>query len=218
MDCLKVSRGSLLASIDNVLLQTNRYLSDQMSGQNDLFAGLEQQEMPSWEYVSANNLPFLDRVRFEKQVLGFYLTGHPIDYYQDTFKSYNAHTPSSVLNMKNKTEVLLIGSVHLVKRMFSRDRRRFAFVALADAEQRVEVAVYADVYSHVQSLLEIDTILCIRGYLQIDELKGRFRVVASQVYDYLQWSNDRISAVTIHLKAKDIGVKDVAKVRSMLGV
>ena len=125
-DALGAKRSQLFAAIDRALQAGVAAASDRRSGQKGLFGDDEDQQPDA----GATNLPDVppwdDRQRLinEKEVLGFYLTSHPLAEHEETLATYCSHTSAKAAELKHRTEVMLGGMLSSIKFRTLRTRNR----------------------------------------------------------------------------------------------
>ena len=122
------------------------------------------------------------RLQGEKETLGLYLTGHPIERYERELSQFIT-TRIADLRPAQEQSVIVAGLVVAIRTMNSRRGDRIAFVTLDDRSGRIELAVFADAYQRHRELLVKDRLLVVEGTVSIDEYTGGFRMSAEDIYD-----------------------------------
>ncbi|MBW1752812.1 MAG: DNA polymerase III subunit alpha, partial [Deltaproteobacteria bacterium] len=106
---------------------------------------------------------------FEKESLGFYITGHPLSRHEDILEKFT-NTDSAGLQERNDGEIVRIGAlVRNTKTIKTKKGDLMAFVAIEDLRGSVEVVVFSSVYVKVYDLLVDDNPIIVQGQLQKDE-------------------------------------------------
>jgi len=106
---------------------------------------------------------------FEKESLGFYITGHPLSEYEDILEKF-ANTNSSTLKEQNDGDAVRIGGmIRSTKIIKTKKGDLMAFVTLEDLHGSVEIIVFSTLYAKVYDLLTDDSSILVRGHLQKDE-------------------------------------------------
>lgn len=191
-DSLGGHRASLEASLSRALQIAEQHRRDADSGQNDLF-GLSAPDpqqghatdvlemVPAW---SEEQL-----LLAEKETLGLYLSGHPIDRFADELSLFipkkiaDLDAPESKGYQRNEKPVLTAGLIVAIRTMKSKNGSRMAFITLDDQTARLEVRVFADVYEQYQSVIQPDKLVVIQGKIGQDNFTGGLAATAEAVYD-----------------------------------
>src|SRR5699024_395573 len=123
-----------------------------------------------------------NRLNGEKDTLGLFLTGHPID----QFEKEISHFVSSRFNRLTPTEKGHVATVAglVVQLRITRSKRsgeRMAFMTLDDKTGRVEVSVFGRVFAEFADVIEKDELLVIRGAVRPDDYTGGFSIMADEI-------------------------------------
>ncbi len=190
-DSLGGHRASLEASIPKALLIADQHRKNSDSGQNDMFGLMTVDEevhdeeplveMPIW---SDEHL-----LTAEKQTLGLYLSGHPIDRYVDELARFvpkkisELDAPEAKGYQRNEIPVITAGLIVAIRTMKSKNGGRMAFITLDDQTARLEVRIFAEAFENYQSLLQPDKLVVIQGKIGQDNFSGGLAATADTVYD-----------------------------------
>jgi len=175
-------RAELMANLDNALQSADQALKNKASGQFDLFSmDTTVPATPDAELIRC--LPWSDKVRLngEKETLGLYLSGHPIEQYADELKDIVSDKISNLQIGKNA--VTIAGLVLSVRTMNTRRGSKMAVVTWDDRSARLEITVFSDVFQKYQELLQKDRMLVVKGEVSEDDFTGSLRMNAECIYD-----------------------------------
>ena len=158
-------RSTLLATLSDAIQAAEQDARNAEAGMGDLFGGgVEAESVTEVAWQTAR--PWRDDVRLqgEKDTLGLFLTGHPIDQYEAELR----HMVSSRINALQPTgkgELALIAGqvVQLRQTKSKQSGERLAFITLDDKTGRIEVSVFGEAYRQYGDLLQQDVVLIIRG-------------------------------------------------------
>jgi len=190
LDSLGGHRASLNASLGKAMQIAEQHRRDMDSGQNDLF-GLS----PAAETDQDEPLEFAAEwseehvLQAEKETLGLYLSGHPIDRYEAELAEFipkkitDLDAPESKGYQRNEKPVLTAGLIVAIRTMKSKNGSRMAFITLDDQSGRLEVRVFADVYEQYQSFIQPDKLVVIQGKIGQDNFTGGLAATAERVFD-----------------------------------
>lgn len=145
LDCFKIHRGSLVASIPVALKYASKQDEDMQTGQEDLFSMLED---PKTLPVIQESRVWSDKFRLnlEKQVLGLYLSGHPINTYKAEISKHCKSTIASVMyNAGSKPSPVSFSGVVIdyQERISKQDGSKFYFIMLDDSTSQLEISLYS---------------------------------------------------------------------------
>ena len=125
----------------------------------------------------------------EKQTLGLYLSGHPIDRYVDELARFvpkkisELDAPEAKGYQRNEIPVITAGLIVAIRTMKSKNGGRMAFITLDDQTARLEVRIFAEAFENYQSLLQPDKLVVIQGKIGQDNFSGGLAATADTVYD-----------------------------------
>ncbi len=179
LDSFNVSRASLMASLPKAMKLADQQARDEAIGQEDLFAAVDQQ-VTQPEYITATDWREKERLAGEKDTLGMYFSGHPINRY---LAELNQFTTARISELKPQSQqsVVIAGFLVAIRTMLTKRGDRMAFVAVDDASGRIELAVFSDVYQESRELLTSDQLLVIEGEVSIDDYSGGYRMTCQRV-------------------------------------
>lgn len=99
----------------------------------------------------------------EREALGFYLSGHPLEKYRDELTSFTNCTSSQLEWIREDRELVVGGIISKVKTTLDKTNRKMAFVLLEDFDGELEVTIFADLYRKSQNLIKKDRMLLVKG-------------------------------------------------------
>jgi DNA polymerase-3 subunit alpha len=175
-------RAALWAGLATAVAAAERTGRDQAAGQVDLFGAAVAATTPALGYPDTPPWSEDQRLNGEKETLGLYLTGHPIARYADELREI---TDASIADLKPTQDrtIVVAGLVVAIRTMQTRRGDRMAFVTLDDRTGRLELAVFADMYSQYRELIVKDTLIVVEGQVSVDEYTGGFRMSAETIYN-----------------------------------
>lgn len=196
LDGFGKNRASLLINIEAALQVADHKLLAKASGQQDFF-GLDMVSQSS-QRVDQDDWPKLQRLQAEKEVLGFYLSGHPLENYAQEL-SHFITTPLSGLTSKAGHFITLAGWVLTLRSLWTKRGDRMAVLNLEDASGRLEVTLFSDIYAQYRDKLNKDKLLIIEGEVQRDEYTGNTRVLGKKILDMTEARESHAKNLTIKL-------------------
>jgi len=141
------------------------------AGQTDQLS-IVYPDIPEWNQK--------ELLAFEKECLGFYVTGHPLDNFMETMKAYTTNTVTTALAETREKVVVIGGVVNTFKQITTKKGEPMAFVTFEDLTGTMEIIVFSDLFRQSDSLLKGEHPLLIRGKLSV-EGENNNRVIASDI-------------------------------------
>ena len=190
------ARPRLCAGIDRAIEHGNRSQRDRERGQHHLFAGSEAgpdaaevalPEAPAW--------PEAQCLSFEKESLGLYLSGHPIEDYADELVTIGARSTTHL--GESAPDVSVGGIVENTRPLRTRRGESMATFTLEDPEGSVDVVVFPDAFKKCPTLIANDTMVLVRGRLEKDD--DSTRLYASEIVSIDRVRERATAAVAIRL-------------------
>jgi DNA polymerase-3 subunit alpha len=161
MDTLTGTRSQLLAAIDGALEHGQRAWKDRLSGQAGLFAAMaEEAESPD---PPLPNVPEKDKLAGEKEMLGFYVTGHPLDEHLDKVKELATHDSSQLEGLEKGAGVAMCGILTGIQRKRNKEGKPWAAMQLEDLSGTADLMVFTTQYERLLDQLVEDRAVLVRG-------------------------------------------------------
>ncbi len=159
-------RSQLLEVLDQAIEVGQSLQQDKLHGQTNLFDILEQgqESAPSYaELPAIEEWPENQLLTAEKEVIGFYITGHPLARYETEIKHYATCSSAEIANRTDGDQVSLAGLVTGVKEIKTRNGEPMGFVNLEDLVGFSEITILPDVYKTASHLLVSDSPILVKG-------------------------------------------------------
>jgi len=191
-------RAVMLAAMDEALKAAEQQARNVSSGINDLFGGSiveEQGGNPYANYNDSRALGVRERLAGEKDTLGLYLTGHPIDEYEDELKHM---LPQRIVELRpDKDKASIYGMVVGMRVMKNKRGENFAFLTLDDKSGRLEVSVWAEKFEAYRNILNKDALLVIQGAVSEDSFTGGLKMVAESIQSIYEARCSKLEKLTL---------------------
>lgn len=185
MDCFGENRATLMASVGEAVKAAGQFHSSQASGMMDLFANSTEDVVSSSEYIKAPDWTDDYRLKGERETLGLFLSGHPIDQYENEIKHFISNRVVDLKPQRHQ-KVTIAGMVIAQRTMKSKRGDKLCFITLDDRSARIEVSVFSEVYEKHKELLIKDNILVIEGEVSQDDFSGNLKMRAAEIQGILQ--------------------------------
>jgi DNA polymerase-3 subunit alpha len=177
-DFLGRERAELFACIDEALSASAAAYRDRVAGQVSLF---DEASAPA---TSRKKLitPWSEheKLAYEKELLGFYVSGHPLDAYVDLFAAKNYRAIASLGDLNDRASFKIAGAIVEVEKKFTRrEGKPFAVIWLEDLSDMLEVVVWNEVYVKISDALVVGRVVEIKGTL--DKRDDALRATAQEI-------------------------------------
>lgn len=200
-DSFGLTRASLHASLELVLQSAEQHFQAVAEGQHDLFS-TDEPVAASVNMIIRPEFSDEEKLQGEKDALGFYLTGHPIQRYEYELKNITSSSISELNPNRNKT-VVVGGWIIGLRVMFTKRGDRMAIVTMEDRSSRIELTIFSDVYNDYQHLLEKDKLVIVEGEVNIDEYTGGYRILVKKLFSMTDAREHFAKAMKIKIKAEN---------------
>jgi DNA polymerase-3 subunit alpha len=147
----------LVAVIDQAIPLAQSIAKDKISGQGSLFDMLEEDEKNGCDSLTFPDIPEFhekEMLENEKELLGFYISGHPLGEYSETIEAYTTHSLPEAMGLTNDTGVIVGGIITSMRRMRSQSGNDFAILQIEDVDGTMECMVFKEVYNECKELLK----------------------------------------------------------------
>ncbi len=167
-------RAPLLQVFESAFEAGQRLQDDKRSGQMSIFGAPEASTISTRGSDSLPNideLPSQDLLKFEKDLLGFYITSHPLTEHQTALERYSTATTREALTMSAEVEVTIGGMISRVKKVITRNGRSagmpMAIITMEDLEGQIDGTMFAETYADIvkkyPAAVEVEQIVFVRG-------------------------------------------------------
>jgi DNA polymerase-3 subunit alpha len=179
LDDQGANRAVIMASLENAVAAAEQQARNDDCGMVDLFGDVLE-AAPSGDWSEAMEWSEDERLQAEKETLGLYLTGHPIDQYEAEL-SRLVTCRLAELQPTRRGQNTTVAGLLMGHRIMKGARGSRAFLTIDDRTARVEVTVFSEVLEQVRPLLSSDSVLVIEGEVSMDEYAGMLKVVAKSI-------------------------------------
>lgn len=203
LDRLAPHRAMLLAAMEDAVRTAEQSASNQAAGMIDLFNDLqvESQKAPYAPYEQVMQHSLKERLMGEKETLGLYLTGHPIDEYESevnkiaSMRLGELDMPPEELRRLRKQTKTLAGLVLGVRTRQTQRGDTMAIVSLDDRTGRIEMTLFGEDYQRFKPLLEPDQVIFVEAEIGWDDYAERARIRAQNIYTLAQARQELIRGI-----------------------
>ncbi len=172
-DSFGVNRASIFKTIDAALemgSSVQKTLDDNQPSFSDLFGDADSTfSQRKIEYELEEAWPRLLELKYEKDTIGFYVTGHPLDDFEDELYRYTTSTIDNLARISSGKEVLIGAEVSTLREIITKRGDRMAFVNLEDRTGTVEVVAFSDIYIENEATLKSGEPLWIKATVEVTD-------------------------------------------------
>jgi DNA polymerase-3 subunit alpha len=200
-------RSALYAAIDRAMEAGQKRQRDREAGQSSLFGmlgGGEEKHSVLERILDASPWPEAERLAFEKESLGFFISGHPLERFRAEIAQWASATTSTLALAAAGGEVSVGGIVTALRLIKTKKGDRMASFFLEDIEGSVETLVFPEAFKKAAGRLADDEIVLVKGRAEVQD-DGRAKVLASEVLplDQAKLAEARYVTIRVPLAAWD---------------
>ncbi|MCG6923110.1 MAG: DNA polymerase III subunit alpha [Acidobacteria bacterium] len=218
-DSIDERRSALFKAIDRAMDAGQKRQRDREQGQSSLFGMLEDPaaegagpepvpDAPAW--------PEAERLAFEKESLGFFITGHPLERFRGELEQWASASTGRLDQAGANGEVSVGGIVTALRLIKTKRGDRMASFVLEDLEGSVECLVFPETYKKTAGRLADDQVVLVKGRAETPD-EGRARLLASDVMPLEQAKLAEARSVTIRVPARGWDRSKGERLRDILG-
>ena len=216
LDCTGGSRGRLFAAIDQAISRGQKKHQEKTVGQGGLFlagpnASHDSQPWQETELPEADDWSEEQQLAGEYSVLGFYISGHPLDKYAGRLKDLNAAELATMESRKNNEDIVVAGIIVQIRPMRSRRGARWAILTLQDRTGVIEALVFPEAFGKLESILKSNTPLLVKGRVAVEDVGTRLIVADARLLDQLADRPPSLLRVRMDLSTVNTGALDQLK-------
>ena len=214
-DSLGQSRAQMLKDLQASMEQGQAKQRDRQLGQSSMFDTFDEEI--SKENKNGNHVEEwseTDRLKFEKESIGFYITGHPLDRFTKDLSWFTDATSASVVESGSSKTVSIAGIPikHLPKT--TRKGDKMGIITLEDLHGSIEVILWPEIYAEVESILLAEEPILVKG--EVDSEGNLPKVIAKEVFPLVQAKQRFQGRVMIHFRTLGLEKETLLAVKEIL--
>lgn len=202
-ETLEQTRSTLMASFESILDTISDSSKKSIKGQVTLFdlgGDSEEEEKNELEkmkyhYTTLKEFSEKELLAMEKEMLGLYISGHPLEAIKDKVENFNTidthcikegleeYEVTEKLPFKDGQIVKYAGIINSIKKKYTKNNKIMAFITVEDLHGMIEVITFENVYQQAQNSLIEDNVVGITGRLSIREEEGSISIIAQEIKD-----------------------------------
>jgi len=213
-DFTKKPRAAMFEALDQAMEQAASHQRDRLSGQSRIFDLINDVQATPAAFPDVPEWPERQLLAFEKETLGFYITGHPLAQYESLLRQYATIDTAGLAEAKDKQEVRLGGVCAKLKEITTKRGDRMGFVTLEDLKGSAEVIVFSDLYSASHLLIKGEKPFFVIG--QADTDGETVKIIARQIMPVEEVPEQLTKSVHFILHAPEITPRHLQQLKSVL--
>ncbi|MBU4306000.1 MAG: DNA polymerase III subunit alpha [Candidatus Omnitrophica bacterium] len=215
-DSLKINRAQLIANMESIISLAGSLQKDKQSGQMLLFEGSADTNSQEPKLSKVEEWPLLELLSYEKTMLGFYITAHPLDQYKKLLKRYSLLSTADIYKKAAAAEdVAVAGIIEKIKTTITKKKaEKMAIIRLEDTESSLEVLVFPEVYKQTFMHLRQDGVVVVKG--KLDYRENSPKIIASDVIPIESVSRVMVESLNLSISPLDLKQKIFYKIKDII--
>ncbi len=223
-ECEKYNRKTLLENLEMILAYCKKRQEETSLGLVSLF-DLGQENGESFNQTAEASLDIqvveefddLEKLSHEAELMGIYISGHPLDRYASLMKELSTMPISSVqdcIGNDQKRSMTLAGKITAKKMILTKKGDKMCFATLEDLTGKIECIVFPRAFAEFEQLINSDDPLLVEGVVNLQESPRK--ILADKIYKLKEHSENKITAVRINVNLDDLTEIKLHKLRQVL--
>jgi DNA polymerase III subunit alpha len=200
--------------IEKMIRYGSQFQENENSNQSSLFGDAVEVQIAEPALPKCEPLRDLDKLRFEKEVIGFYISGHPLDSYRvemRNFCGYKITDMKDLVRLKGR-DVSFGGMITSANHRLTKTGKPFAIVTIEDYDDSMELALFGEDYVKFKPFLEPEQFVFFRGKVQQRYNMSDLLEIKIHHVQLLQTLRERCKTIVIHLPLEAISENSVQKI------
>jgi DNA polymerase-3 subunit alpha len=171
-----LSRETLQGNLERAVEYIQNIKDEKKFGQASLFGGTGEKEYPDFEFETFPVLSQADRLRAEKELIGFYFSGHPMDAYRELWQKIvkvDLGKPETL----NPGTAILVGIIKTIKIIITSKGAKMAYASLADYNGEIELTIVPGAWEKCRDKIEADKAAILRGKIEYRKDKDHYSFI-----------------------------------------
>jgi DNA polymerase-3 subunit alpha len=175
-----IARDTLFGNVEKAIEYAIKNKEDKDSGQTSLFEDSADSGMPSFAFDPFPEMGRLEKLNLEKQLLGFYFSGHPMDEFKEIWQRVVNINLSKIEDLRTGNSAL-VGIIRSIKQIITQKGSKMAFGTLSDYNGEIDLTIFPSVWEKYQDEFEIDNVLILKGKIDYQKDKDKYSFVVEEI-------------------------------------
>jgi DNA polymerase-3 subunit alpha len=215
LDCFQQERAVLMASVDAALQAAEQHARTEQLKQKDLFGSILINNESKPHYLSAHQWSDEERLAGEKETLGWYMSGHPIERFESELSQLTSGQINKLKPSRDK-KVTIAGYVIALRVLMTKSGARMAYITLEDRSGRIDVAVLAKLFESNRHLLNKDQLLVIEGEVSVDHFTDQLKMTAASILDINEAREQKAKKLSLNLDHQQLNEQTFDDLKNIL--
>ncbi len=218
--CDSHNRATLLEEMEAVMAYTQKVREDKEVGQVNMFemmlSSSNNTKVINFEYHEIPDFSDKEKLAYEFELMGIYVSGHPLDSYQNIINQISSMKISDIHNLEGsgKRNMTVAGMVSSLKKHTTKKGDKMAFVTLEDLSGKLECLVFPKTFLEYESLLESDKLIVIKGSVNLEESPRKLFPEKIQLLE--DESEERVTGVRISVDLRKTTIANIEKIKEII--
>jgi DNA polymerase-3 subunit alpha len=175
-DNFGITRETLAGNLERAVEYAQKKKEDMMTGQAGLFDDISSDDFPDFQYGEFPQMSRVDRLNLEKQLIGFYFSGHPMDEYRDLWQSIVKMNLADTRTLK-PGDCVLIGIIKNIRTFTNSRGGKMTYSCLADYNGEIDCVFFPDAWQRCQNTVENDKVAVLQGKIDYQKDKDKYSFI-----------------------------------------
>lgn len=222
-NCETLNRKTLLEHMELIISHGLKKQEEKELGQVSLFDigedGQEEKSQTTMELLNiteSDDFDSLEKLKYEQELMGIYVSGHPLDRYSDIMAQMTSMGIAQVQNQdgEGKRDMVLGGLISGQKKILTKKGDRMCFATLEDLSGKIECIVFPKVFTENEDILATDDPVIMSGKVNLSENPRKF--FPEKIQKLKDQAEDRVSGVRINVKIEQLNATKLERFRQIL--
>ena len=215
-DSLGYHRKSLMEILDRAFEQGQKAERDRRSGQKGLFPGVDHSSGEGGEDVpDTGEWPDRQKWALERETLGYYVTGHPLQKYQAELRKFSQYSVADMGEETSGKEIAIGGMITGFRKRVNKRGDTWAMFQLEDLSGAVTALAWADIYKRYNDLLQDDVPVLLRGRCEVSA-RGDIQIIATEIIHLDSLWKEAVSKTAIRIPLPSLDETQISQLKSLL--
>jgi len=215
-DACGMVRARLMAMLDQAIDMGSKRQRDRQTGQTSFLDIFEASgdEFATTSMPDVEEWPESQLLAYEKEVLGFYLSAHPLSKYEKILQTYATATSENLADFSDGAEVTVGGIINSLKEITTKKGDRMAFASFEDLTGSCEVVIFPKMYKECVEMLTVDATLFVRGKINMRD--DQPSLLAEELIPLSEVSRKLTRGVSVNLVTTGLSQDTLGRLKTIL--
>ncbi len=215
-----IGRKTLFENLEMYMAYGAKKQAEKASGQTSLFdlvaSTSDSDAIMTLDIKQTPDFDDLEKLRYEAELLGIYISGHPLDSYQSTISQFTSMNLLQVQEQigSDKREMILAGLITNKKMIFTKKGDKMCFAQLEDLTGKMEVIIFPRMFVECEKLLNLDGPLMISGTVNLSEMPRK--LIVNKVVKLEEQVDQSVTEVRINFDLETVTEQKLDRFRQVL--